>query len=66
MCFFNTRYLEQDAYEGIVKDIIDAASMIDYMKDNKMPFLKKYDSYSCKDCEYLTACKPWLTVGGDE
>lgn len=64
--YLNTRYLEQDAYEGIVKDIIDAASMIDYMKDNKMPFLKKYDSYSCKDCEYLTACKPWLTVGGDE
>ena len=63
--YLNTRYLEQDAYEGIVKDIIDAASMIDYMKDHKMPFLKKYDSYSCKDCEYLTACKPWLTVGGD-
>lgn len=64
--YLNTRYLEQDAYEGIVKDVIDAASMIDYMKDHKMPFLKKYDSYSCKDCEYLTACKPWLTVGGDE
>lgn len=64
--YLNTRYLEQDAYEGIVKDIIDAASTIDYMKDHKMPFLKKYDSYSCKDCEYLTACKPWLTVGDDD
>lgn len=64
--YLNTRYLEQDAYEGIVKDILDAASMIDYMKDHKMRFLKKYDSYSCKDCEYLTACKPWLTVGGND
>lgn len=63
--YLNTRYLELDAYEGIVKDILNAASMIDYMKDHKMAFLKKYDSYACKDCEYLTACKPWLTVGGD-
>lgn len=63
--YLNTRYLELDAYEGIVKDILNAASMIDYMKDHKMTFLKKYDSYACKDCEYLTACKPWLTVGGD-
>lgn len=64
--YLNTRYLELDAYEGIVKDILNAASMIDYMKDHKMAFLKKYDSYACKDCEYLTACKPWLTVGGDD
>lgn len=63
--YLNTRYLELDAYEGIVKDILNAASMIDYMKDHRMAFLKKYDSYTCKDCEYLTACKPWLTVGGE-
>lgn len=63
--YLNTRYLEIDAYEHIVKDVLDAAIMIDYMKKNKLTFLKKYDSYSCKDCEYLTACKPWTTVGGD-
>ena len=64
--YLNTRYLEQDTYEGIIKDIINAAAMIDYMKDHKLPFLRKYDSYSCKDCEYLKACKPWLTVGGED
>lgn len=64
--YLNTRYLELDAYIGIVKDILEAAEMIDYMNDRGMPFLKKYDSYSCKDCEYLTACKPWLTVGGED
>ena len=64
--YLNTRYLEQDTYEGIIKDIINAAAMVDYMKDHKLPFLRKYDSYSCKDCEYLTACKPWLTVGGGD
>ena len=62
--YLNTRYLEQDAYEYIVKDVLNAASMIDYMKDHKMPFLRKYDSYTCKDCEFLAACKPWTTVGG--
>lgn len=64
--YLNTRYLEKDAYKHITQDVLDAAVMIDYMIKNKLTFLKKYDSYSCKDCEYLTACKPWLTVGGDE
>lgn len=60
--YLNTRYLELDTYEGVVKDVLNAAVMIDYMTANKLPFLKKYDSYSCKDCEYLTYCKPWLTL----
>ena len=30
--------------------------------ENNMPFVKKYDSYSCKNCEYLKSCKPWLEV----
>lgn len=64
--YLNTRYLEKDAYKHITQDVLDAAVMVDYMIKNKLTFLKKYDSYSCKDCEYLTACKPWLTVGGDE
>ena len=60
------QYLDLDTYAGITKDLMDAAKMIDFMKTNNMPFLKKYDAYSCKSCEYLNACKPWLTVGGFE
>lgn len=64
--YLTLQYLDMDAYVGITSDLMKAAKMIDFMKENKMPFLKKYDSYSCKDCEYLNTCKYWLTVGGFE
>lgn len=62
--YLSLQYLDMEVYAGITEDLLKAAKMIDFMKANKMPFLKKYDAYSCKSCEYLTACKPWLTVEG--
>lgn len=61
--YLTVQYLDLDAYVGITKDVLDAAVMIDYMTENKLPFLKKYDSYSCKGCDYVDSCKPWTTVG---
>jgi CRISPR/Cas system-associated exonuclease Cas4 (RecB family) len=62
--YLTCQFLDMEAYAGITKDLLDAAKMIEFMKDKNLPFLKKYDSYSCKSCEYLHACKPWLSVGG--
>lgn len=62
--YLSLQYLDFEVYENVVTDLIKAAQMIDFMNDNKMAFLKKYDSYSCNGCEYLEACKPWLTVKG--
>lgn len=62
--YLNKRYIDFEAYAGIMKDLQSAAEMIDKMKRDNMPFLKKYDSYSCGSCEYLNACKPWVTVEG--
>ena len=62
--YLTVQYLDMDAYEGITRDLMNAAKMIDYFIENKFQFLKKYDSYSCKDCDYVKACKPWTTVGG--
>ena len=62
--YLNKRYVDFDAYAGIMQDLQNAAEMIDKMKRDNMPFLKKYDSYSCGSCEYLNACKPWVTVEG--
>lgn len=59
------QYLDYDTYFGVLEDLLDAAAMIDFMIDNKMTFLKKYDAYSCKSCEYVRACKPWLNVNGE-
>lgn len=60
--YLSIQYLDVGAYEGIIKDLMNAATMIDYMTERRMPFLKKYDAYTCKSCEYLNACKPWLTL----
>lgn len=62
--YLSLQYLDFEVYQNVIDDLIKAAQMIDFMNDNKMAFLKKYDSYSCSGCEYLEACKPWLTVKG--
>ena len=63
--YLSIQYLDSEVYTGVLNDLMNAAKMIDFMVEHNMPFLRKYDSYSCKSCEYLTACKPWLTVEGD-
>lgn len=60
--YLSYEYLDKDVYDGIINDLMKAAKMIDFFIGNKLDFLHKYDSYTCKGCEYLTACKPWLEV----
>ena len=62
--YLSVQYLDMEVYAGVINDLMNAAKMIDFMTENKMPFLRKYDSYTCKGCEYIEACKPWLTVEG--
>lgn len=54
--------LDIPTYEGITFDLLDTARMIDIMNKEKLPYCKKYDSYSCANCEFVKACKPWRTV----
>lgn len=63
--YLSIQYLDIDAYEHITQDLLNAAKMIDFMTENKMEFLHKYDAYSCKGCEFLNSCKPWLTLDGE-
>ena len=65
VAYLSLQYLDEDTYNGILNDILDAAVTIDIMIKNKMPFCKKYDSYSCGNCEYLKSCKPWLGVNNE-
>lgn len=62
--YLSMQYLDMDVYANVTEELMKTAKMIDFMKENKMPFLQKYDSYSCRNCDYLEACKPWLTVDG--
>ena len=62
--YLSLQYLDLETYLGVTRDLFNAAKMVDFMRENKMPFLRKYDAYSCKSCEYLNACKPWLLPNG--
>ena len=58
--YLSLQWLDLQTYDHVIKDLLDAAKMIDFMQQNEMPFLRKYDSYTCKSCEHLRTCKPWL------
>lgn len=64
--YLSLQYLDMDTYTNVIKDLMNAATMIDFMVANKMPFLRKYDAYTCKGCEYINYCKPWLYVNYEE
>ena len=60
--YLSIQYLDFDTYENVIADIFNAADLIDYMTSHNLPFVKKYDAYSCKNCEFLRDCKKWLFV----
>lgn len=60
--YLSCQWLDIDVFNGIIGDLFEAITMITKMRKDEMPFVKKYDSYSCKSCEYLSSCKPWLGV----
>lgn len=64
--YLNLQYIDEDMYDGVTKDLLNAAAMVDFMKAHDLPFLKKYDSYTCKGCDFVTSCKPWLKVNSKE
>ena len=63
--YLSIQWLDLQVVNGVIPDILNAAKMCDFMRNNDMPFLRKYDAYTCKSCEYVHACKPWTTVGGN-
>ena len=65
VAYITLQYLDLDIYNNIINDLFDAAKMIDHMIENNLPFCKKYDSYSCKNCNYINVCKPWLGVNNE-
>lgn len=58
--------VDEEICYNVIGDLIATGIMIDKMTDMKLPYLRKYDSYSCKSCEYLSKCKPYLYMKGGE
>ena len=63
--YLSVQYIDIDTYINVTQDLFNAARMIDMMIANKLPFLRKYDAYSCKSCEYVNTCKKWLGVNNE-
>lgn len=63
--YLSMQWLDEEVYVNVIDDLVKTAKTIDLFVTNDLPFLRRYDAYSCKGCEYLTVCKPWLTVGGE-
>lgn len=60
--YLTDRWLDLEVYGQILQDLMDAAEEIDAkMANPNAKWLRKYDSYSCKNCDYKKHCKPWLT-----
>lgn len=60
--YLTTRRLDLDIYQAILADLTRTSYEIDAKKAQvEASWLRKYDSYSCKGCEYKKYCKPWLT-----
>ena len=62
--YLNTQWLDLEAYSYIISDVIDTCVMIDLIHKKDYPYLARYDAYTCKSCEFITACKKWLAVNG--
>lgn len=60
--YLSIQYLDREIYKNVIQDLIAAAAMIDDWKNLELAYLKKYDSYNCKNCEFLDTCKPWLGI----
>ena len=65
VAYLSIQYLDEFVYKGVLDDLFKAAVVVDKFIEQGLPFIKKYDVYSCRGCEYLYKCKPWLTVDGE-
>ena len=59
--YLTCQYVDEEICANVVDEIILTAQFIELKKLNSYPFLRKFDSYSCKNCDYKKYCKPYLT-----
>ena len=64
VAYLSMQWLDIEAYGYITDDVLKCGLLVDKMIREKIPFPRKHSAYNCKSCEYLNACKPWLTVNG--
>lgn len=59
--YLSIQYLDTNIYTNVITDILQTAATIELKNKDHLPYLRKQDSYSCKNCDYKSLCKPYLT-----
>jgi hypothetical protein len=59
--YLSKQFLDIDVYTNVTDALFKTAGLIDVMLKDKLPFVQKFDAYSCQNCEYLNYCKSYLT-----
>lgn len=64
--YLSYQFLELDTVEYMRHDMIKIMKTIELCNSGELDYLSKLDAYTCRSCEFLKSCKPWLRVfGGD-
>lgn len=69
IAYLNSQWLDEDTYNGIIHDVVGALLEVSNKINHtasKNAYCARYDAYTCKGCEFLEACKPWIKKGGFE
>ena len=64
--YLQYQYFDMDAYNHIIPELLATLRRIELINKNNLPWLTRYDAYTCKSCEYLHTCKTWLNVNNKE
>lgn len=66
IAYLNSQWLDIDVYNGVLHDVLNVILDLtnkklsyDLTKD-ELKFNARYDAYTCKSCEYVDVCKPWI------
>lgn len=57
--YLSLQYVDTDALQYIILDIMQTMHTIDNYNVPNDIYLAKYDAYSCGSCEYRSSCKHW-------
>ena len=60
--YLSKQWLDLEVVSNVTNELFNTAKLIDIMIERKLPFVQKYDAYTCQNCEYVDYCKPYLSV----
>lgn len=63
--YLQCQYIEMDAYNCIIPQLLDTIRRIEIISKYNLRWLTRFDAYTCKSCEFLHHCKKWLNINNN-